>query len=503
MEMANRSPVAIGPTAPQGLTSGPLGRLARLLDQGGRPLPLSRIGGHVSEVAASHIRIGGLARQASLGGMVEIDVGEQSFLGEVIAIAPGNVTVKLFDAAPRVGLGASAWIRDDLVLRPDASWLGRIVNALGEPIDGAGALAGGPKAYAIDREPLPPLSLDRVRQACPTGIKAIDLFTPLCMGQRIGIFAGSGVGKSTLVGMLTRGACFERIVVALVAERAREVRDFLDDVLGPSRARAVLVVATSAESAMMRKLSAKTAMTIAEHFRDQGEHVLLVMDSITRFAHALREVALAAGEAPIARGYPPSVFAELPRLLERAGPGVPASGSITGVFSVLVDGDDPNEPLADAVRGILDGHIVLDRAIADQGRFPAIDPLTSISRLAQHAWTAEEAVLVRRLRALIARYEETRELRALGAYKPGVEPELDQAVAIAPLVYRFVAQAPGEPLSAKVFDDLAAALAELRAKEASPEAAKRPPPRSVSSAAANDDTARTARTAGARAQPRR
>jgi flagellum-specific ATP synthase len=212
-------------------------------------------------------------------------------------------------------------------------------------------------------------------------------------------------------------------------------------------------------------------MTVAEYFRDQGDDVLLVVDSITRFAHALREVALAAGEPPVARGYTPSVFAELSRLLERAGPGTPATGSITGIFSVLVDGDDHNEPIADTVRGILDGHIVLDRGIADQGRYPAIDLLKSISRLAHLAWSNEEALLARRLRAIVARYEETRDLRSVGVYKPGSDAELDQAVALVPALYRMLTQLPSEPPCENVFTDLAAVLTESRNQQSAREPA--------------------------------
>jgi flagellum-specific ATP synthase len=300
-------------------------------------------------------------------------------------------------------------------------------------------------------------------------VRSIDLFTPICAGQRIGIFAGSGVGKSTLISMLARSSGFKTLVVALVAERAREVREFIEDVIQATGAKAVTVVATSSESAMMRKMAAKTAMAVAEYFRDIGDDVLLIMDSVTRYAHALREVALAAGELPVARGYTPSVFAELPRLLERAGPGTPTTGSITGIFSVLVDGDDHNDPVADAVRGVLDGHVVLDRSIAEQGRYPAVNPLSSISRLASIVWSKEEATLVRRLRALISRFEETRELRTLGGYKPGADAELDQAIAVTPIIYRLLTQIPGDPPSRKVFDELAAALSELKAQQKSAE----------------------------------
>jgi flagellum-specific ATP synthase len=441
-----------------------LARLTHLIGNYGGALPLLRHGGVVNEVTSSHIKVSGLESRVELGSCVEVEAGGEVWIGEVIAIQPKCATIKLFTASPRLSLGTRAWVRDDLVIRPDQGWLGRVVDALGRPIDNAGPLRQGSAPYPIDHEPIAPMALDRIRKPVVTGVRVIDIFTPICAGQRIGIFAGAGVGKSTLLSMLTRAASFKTIVVALVAERAREVREFLEDVIAPHKARSVAVVATSSESPMMRKLAAKTATTIAEYFRDQGDDVLLVVDSLTRFAHAQREVALAAGEPPVARGYAPSVFAELPRLLERAGPGRPQSGSITGLFSVLVDGDDHNEPVADSIRGILDGHIVLDRAIADQGRYPAVNPLSSISRLAPLAWSKEEAELVRRLRALVSRYEETRDLRAVGAYKPGANPELDQAVAIAPLLYRTLEQHPDDAPAANAFGELAAQLSELRSE---------------------------------------
>ncbi|MGE0769532.1 MAG: FliI/YscN family ATPase [Hyphomicrobiaceae bacterium] len=449
-----------------------LSRLANALASGSEALPLTRIGGRVSEITSSHLRVSGLSANVTLGALVEIESGHHHSLGEVIAIQPLGATIKLFSAAPRIGLGSRVWARDDLCIKPSVGWIGRVVNALGVPIDGDQQLPQGSRSYRIDNEPLEPMSLDRVHRPVTTGVRTIDLFTPLCAGQRVGIFAGSGVGKSTLVSMLARSKGFKTLVVALVAERAREVREFIEDVIDTTGARAVTVVATSSESAMMRKMAAKTAMSIAEYFRDNGDDVLLIMDSVTRYAHALREVALAAGELPVARGYTPSVFAELPRLLERAGPGTPATGSITGIFSVLVDGDDHNDPIADAVRGVLDGHIVLDRSIAEQGRYPAVNPLMSISRLASVVWSKEEATLVRRLRALVSRFEETRELRTLGGYKPGADPELDQAIAITPIIYRLLTQLPGDPPSQKIFDELAAALSELKGP---PKATETPP----------------------------
>jgi len=298
----------------------------------------------------------------------------------------------------------------------------------------------------------------RVREPIKTGIRVVDLFTPLCAGQRIGVFAGSGVGKSSLLAMLARAPDFEAVVIALVGERGREVREFLDDTLGDNRQKAVAVVSTGDESPMMRRLAPKTAMTIAEYFRDRGQSVLLIVDSVTRFAHAARDVALAAGEPAVARGYAPSVFSDLPRLLERAGPGAEGSGAITGVFSVLVDGDDHNDPVADNIRGTLDGHIVLDRAIADQGRYPAVNVLTSVSRIPQPKWTPEQRALVTRLRALVARYEETRELRLMGGYSAGADPVLDQAVKTVPRIYDAMSQTLASPLCDDPFVDLAAAL---------------------------------------------
>ncbi len=453
------------PEAPEAAPSPPIDRLERLaqvLGNHGGKLPLVRHGGHVVEVAASHVLVRGLERRVELGSPVEVEGGGERWLGEVIGIQPDCANVKLFSTSPRLGLGAPVWVRDSLEIRPDVSWLGRVVNALGQPIDSLGPLANGPAAYSLDHEPIPPMALDRIRKPIVTGVKAIDLFTPICAGQRIGIFAGSGVGKSTLVSMLARTNHFHTIVVALVAERGREVREFLEDVIKPHSARSVAVVASSSEGAMMRKNAAKTAMSVAEYFRDRGDDVLLVVDSITRFAHALREVSLAAGEPPVARGYAPSVFAELPRLLERAGPGRPGSGSITGIFSVLLDGEDSNEPVADTVRGILDGHIVLDRAIADQGRYPAINLQTSISRMAPLAWSREEAELVRRLRSIVARFEETRDFRAVGAYKAEADFELDQAVLLTPVLYRFLTQLPDDPPCPGVFGELASVLSEMR-----------------------------------------
>ena len=254
--------------------------------------------------------------------------------------------------------------------------------------------------------------------------------------------------------MLARSEGFDTVVLALVGERGREVREFVEDVLGHDRTRAVTIVSTGDESPMMRRLAPKTAMAIAEYFRDRGESVLLVVDSITRFAHASREVALAAGEPAVARGYAPTVFTDLPRLLERAGPGEEGSGTITGIFSVLIDGDDHNDPIADTMRSTLDGHIVLSRQIADQARYPAVDVLGSVSRLAHCVWDPAERELVSKLRAMIAKYEDTRDLRLMGGYQSGRDSELDQAVDLVPKIYGAMRQDASAAPSAEPFREL-------------------------------------------------
>jgi flagellum-specific ATP synthase len=394
-----------------------------------------------------------------LGECIEFDSGSKGQLGEVVRIDERAVTVKPFDTAMKVGLGTAARRRGFLTISPDPSWKGRIINALGMPIDDAGSLPQGERAVLSDREPPAAMRRQRARTPLKTGVRVIDFFAPLCAGQRIGIFAGSGIGKSTLLAMLARSSGFDSAVVALVGERGREVRDFLEDALREKSMNAVTVVATGDESPMMRRLAPKTAMCIAEEFRDRGENVLLVLDSVTRFAHAARDVALAAGEPPVSRGYTPSVFSELPRFLERAGPGEEGSGSITGVFSVLVDGDDHNDPVADNIRGTLDGHIVLDRAIADQGRFPAVNMLTSVSRLARAACTPEQWSVVTKIRAMIARYEDTRDLRLIGGYRQGSDPDLDKAIQLVPKIYDVMRQSPDSTMSEDAFQEVAQALA--------------------------------------------
>jgi flagellum-specific ATP synthase len=423
-------------------------------------IPLTRIGGTVTHITPAYVQISGLSRHLKLGNSIAFGMTAAPPLGEVVRIDEDGATIKPFDANLKIGPGEIAWLHGDQSLRPDVSWKGRVLNALGAAIDGQGPLREGARAYAFDAEPPAALRRERVRTSLKSGVRVIDLFTPLCAGQRIGIFAGSGVGKSTLLSMLARSRGFDTVVLALVGERGREVREFLEDALAQNRSRAVTVVSTGDESPMMRRMAPKTALAIAEFFRDQGDSVLLIVDSVTRFAHATREVSLAAGEAPVARGYTPSVFSELPKLLERAGPGAEGTGSITGVFSVLVDGDDHNDPIADSIRGTLDGHIVLDRKIADQGRYPAVNVLTSVSRLANTVWTPEQRKLVMMLRAMISHFEDTRDLRLMGGYQKGADAELDKAIDIVPKLYEAMKQTLTDPPSTDPFQDVARALTE-------------------------------------------
>ena len=414
----------------------------------------------MTQVTPAFCCVSGLSAFVKLGDRVSLDTSTEPQLGEVIRLDETRVTIKTFQEPITAGLGERAWRTGAAVLNPDPSWKGHVFDALGRPVDDVSSspLLHGHEPVYPDRGPPAPLRRQRLGTPFKTGVRIIDLFTPLCFGQRIGIFSGSGIGKSTLLAMLSRATGFDTVVIALVGERGREVREFLEDALGKKRDRVIAVVSTGDESPMMRRLAPKTATCIAEYFRDRGESVLLIVDSITRFAHAARDVALAAGEPPVARGYTPSVFSNLPGLLERAGPGEEGTGSITGIYSVLVDGDDHNDPVADCIRGTLDGHIVLERAIADQARYPAMNVLSSVSRLAEHAWTPEQRTLVSRLRAMIARYEDTRDLRLMGGYRTGSDAELDKAIEIVPKVFEAMNQSPSDNASTDAFQEVARAL---------------------------------------------
>jgi flagellum-specific ATP synthase len=318
--------------------------------------------------------------------------------------------------------------------------LGRVVDAFGEPVDGLGGFAATERR-SLRAPTLMAMRRGRVASPLETGVRVIDSLLTLAKGQRVGLFAGSGVGKSTLMGMMARGTRAPVNVIALVGERSREVREFVEDQLGSEGLkRSVVVVATAAEPAVVRVKAAYAAMTIAEYFRDGGDDVLLMVDSLTRFAMARREIGLAVGEPPTARGYTPSVFSELPQLCERSGPGIGA-GSITGVFTVLVEGDDMNEPVADTLRATLDGHIVLSREIANAGQYPAVDVLVSLSRIHGAIGTAEELSAAQRLLACCALYERNRQMIEIGVYKPGISAALDRAVQLMPRIRAFLSQA--------------------------------------------------------------
>ena len=315
---------------------------------------------------------------------------------------------------------------------------------MGQPIDGKGPLPSGPTPYPFRNSPPAAHARARIGKPLDLGVRALNTFVTCCRGQRMGIFSGSGVGKSVLLGMLARNVAADISVVGLIGERGREVQEFLQDDLGPAGvARSVVVVATSNEPPLMRRQAAYLTLAIAEYFRDEGKDVLLLMNSITRFAVAQREIGLSAGEPPTAKGYTPTVFSELPRLLERAGTGAGA-GTITGMFSVLVEGDDHNEPIADAVRAILDGHIVMERSIAERGRYPAINVLKSLSRTMPKAADPTYLPVLNRARAVMATYADMEELIRLGAYRPGASPEVDEAIRLHRPLEAFLAQSKEE-----------------------------------------------------------
>lgn len=408
--------------------------------------------GHVVESRGPQARVGEVCRVADdAGGWVEAEV--LGFHREATVLMPAHTAEPIQPGARVVACGRRAEVPVGSAL------LGRVVDAGGRPLDGRGPL---PAQRARELRAAAPAAMQRGRVDTPleTGLRVVDGLLPLARGQRIGLFAGSGVGKSSLMAAIAQGAQADVAVVALIGERAREVREFVEERLGPALPRSVVVAATSAEPAVVRLRAAYAATAIAEHFRDDGRHVLLLMDSLTRFAMARRELDLAMGEPPTARGYTPSVFAELPRLCERSGPG-PGTGTITAVYTVLVDGDDHDEPLADALRGLLDGHLVLSREIAQGGRHPAIDVLRSVSRLQGAVSRAEDLEAARRVVASCALYERNRALIEVGAYQPGVQPRLDRAVEAAPHIEAFLAQPAGQRVPR------AETLAQLRALAAS------------------------------------
>ena len=405
-----------------------------------------RYEGRVTALEGLRIEAAGPAGALKLGAAVRFGADDGP-RGELVGFEGERAVLLACDPLDGLGPGAPVLFTSGLdTVRPSDAWLGRVIDAFAEPLDGKGPLRPGWKPRQVRAIAPNAQARARVDEKMTLGVKAIDIFAPCARGQRLGVFAGSGVGKSTILSMLARGADAEIVVIGLIGERGREVREFVEDTLGPEGLkRAVIVTATSDEAAPRRRRAAWLTLAVAEHFRDEGRQVVCFLDSVTRFAMAQREIGLAAGEPPTTRGYTPSVFAELPKLLERAGPGISVApgekqGHITGLFTVLVDGDDHNEPISDAVRAILDGHVTLSRAIAERGRFPAVDVLKSISRLQQILQTPREKEIAMKARRLIALYSNMEELVRIGAYAKGADPEVDDAVRIWPQLETFLAQ---------------------------------------------------------------
>lgn len=387
--------------------------------------------GRVTAVLGLLVEVGGIERRLSIGDRCRVIArGGRVVPCEVVGFRTGRALLMPLGSLDGVGLGCRAELAPGQAeVFPDERWLGRVVNALGEPIDGKGPLHAGAVGVPIRNAPPAAHSRKRVGPKIDLGVRALNTFLSMCQGQRMGIFAGSGVGKSVLMSMLARNTSADVSVIGLIGERGREVQEFIAEDLGEEgMARSVVVVATSDEPPLMRRQAAYMTLAVAERFRDAGRQVLCMMDSVTRFAMAQREIGLSAGEPPTTKGYPPTVFAELPRLLERAGPGGPGQGDISAIFTVLVEGDDHNEPIADAVRGILDGHIVMERAIGERGRYPAVNVLRSVSRTMPGCNTPSENRIVTRARRLMAAYGDMAEMIRLGAYRRGSDPLVDEAI---------------------------------------------------------------------------
>ncbi len=427
-----------------------------------RAIPPATVYGRVEAMHGLAVDVAGLGGAARLGAHLRIvaDHG-RAVTAEITGMTGGMARCLAYDPVEGLHIGAPALLAGQQAsIAPTAQWCGRVIDGLGRPVDGKGPLPQGAVATRIRAAPPAAAERGRVGDKIATGVRALDLFTPLCRGQRLGLFAGSGVGKSVLLSMLARQTDADIAVIGLIGERGREVQEFIEDELGPEGlARSIVIVATSDAPALMRRQAAWTTLAVAEHFRDQGQHVLCLMDSVTRFAMAQREIGLASGEPPTTKGYTPTVFAELPRLLERAGPGLRGAGAISGLFTVLVDGDDHNEPVADAVRGILDGHVVLSRSIAERGRYPAIDILKSVSRTLPAAHSAEENALMLAARSELSTYADMAEMIRLGAYKGG-SPDVDRAIVRAPQIEALISQQKNENgTPALAFGELARILA--------------------------------------------
>ncbi|HHZ01804.1 MAG TPA: flagellar protein export ATPase FliI [Tissierellia bacterium] len=407
---------------------------------------VKRISGMMIEATGSKYRIGEVCE-------IDTDAIGKKVPAEVVGFNDGRVLLMPYEDIKGIGLGNTVTATNNKLKIPVGDFLiGRIVDATGQPIDDGEKFPVSEYCY-VDNEYINPLSRPRINETLSFGIKAIDGLLTIGKGQRMGIFAGSGVGKSTLLGMVAKNVKADINVIALVGERGREVREFIEKDLGEEGLkRSVLVVATSDQPAMLRVKCALTATTIAEYFKDKGKDVLLMMDSITRFAMAQREIGLATGEPPVSRGYTPSIYAELPKLLERSGNFM--EGSITGIYTVLVEGDDTNEPISDTVRGIVDGHIVLTRKLANSNHYPAIDINASISRLMNDIVTEEHNNKANKIRDVLAEYYANFDLISIGAYKKGTNPKLDEAIEKIDEVNNFLKQGVNEKYTFEEIIDL-------------------------------------------------
>jgi flagellum-specific ATP synthase len=445
---------------------GAAGQVNSLLPSG----HLTRINGLVMEASGLKLPLGSSCRITPLGGSpIEAEVvgfnGERLFLmpsEDVYGLSPGARVVALETRHPPPQIGRLPPARrrsiDRAKLVPvGESLLGRVLDGAGRPLDKLGPLHAR-SLRPLQSRPVNPMSRAPIDKALDVGVRAINGLLCVGQGQRMGLFAGSGVGKSVLLGMMARYTEAEIIVVGLIGERGREVKEFIEQILGEEGLRRSVVIAAPADvSPLMRLQGAAYATCIAEYFRDRGRHVLLIMDSLTRYAMAQREIALAIGEPPVTRGYPPSVFARLPQLVERAGNGADGGGSITGFYTVLAEGDDQQDPIADAARAILDGHIVLSRTLADAGHYPAIDIEQSISRAMVNLVSPGHLEQIRNFKRLFSRYQRSRDLISVGAYAAGSDPQLDQAIAIYPRFESFLQQGLAQPA------DFASSLRELQA----------------------------------------
>lgn len=426
------------------------------------PIPDHEVFGRVTKILGLLVEIAGFGNNLAIGSIVHLrPTKDRDVPCEVIGFKDEKALLMPFGMLEGIGLGCPAIIQEsEPTICPDERWLGRVINALAEPIDGKGPLIQGGTPIPLRNKPPLPHSRQRIGDKLDLGVRSVNTFLSTCQGQRMGIFSGSGVGKSVVMSMMARYTEADVSVIGLVGERGREVQEFLEDDLGElGLNRSVVVVATGDEPALMRRQAAYTTLATAEYFRKQGKKVLCLMDSVTRFAMAQREIGLSAGEPPTSKGYPPTTFGELARLLERAGPGAQGEGSITGLFSVLVEGDDHNEPISDAVRGIIDGHIMMERKIADRGRYPAINVLKSVSRSMPKCLSEEQNMLVTKAKKLISRYEDMEELIKLGAYRKGSDPEVDEAILRYPHLEDFLTQDKEECTSIEEgFDMLASCL---------------------------------------------